>query len=93
MERRAAARAPIRCRIEGKMGTQSFLAAGFDISESGVSFITSHELPPNAEVVLHYRLDDDGPMITARVRIVQHSAGRYGAMFVDKKSAASPSKS
>ena len=85
MERRVEARKPIECRIEGKAGTQSFTAEGFDMSETGVSFLTPQQLPQNSEVVLHYRLQEDGPMVTARVMICQRSGGRYGAKFIDRK--------
>ena len=85
MERRISVRTPIRCRIEGAAGTQTFVAEGFDMSESGVSFSTPYELPLDAEVVLHYRLQHDGPMVTARVLIRQQSGGRYGATFLDRK--------
>lgn len=84
MERRLAVRTPIECRIEGKAGHQSFIAEGFDMSESGVSFKTNAELPQNTEVILHYRLQSDGPMVTARVLICQQSGGRYGAKFLDR---------
>ena len=84
MERRLAMRVPIECRIDGKTGTQSFQAEGFDMSETGVSFKTEKELPQNSEVVLHYRLQEDGPMVTARVLICQQSGGRYGAKFLDR---------
>lgn len=88
MERRIAVRKPIRCQIEGKAGHQSFMAAGFDISETGVAFDTQQQLPLNSEVTIHYRLDEDGPWITARVIICQQTGGRYGAKFLDKKSSA-----
>jgi hypothetical protein len=88
MERRIALRRPIRCRIECKTGNETFLADGFDMSDTGVSFATARALPQNTEVVLHYRLEDDGPMITAKVVICQQTGGRYGARFVDHKSAA-----
>jgi hypothetical protein len=78
---------PIQCRIECSAGTQTFMAEGFDMSESGVSFVTSRELPQDTEVVLHYRLQHDGPMVTARVLIRQQSGGRYGGKFLDRKAA------
>lgn len=90
MERRISVRTPIRCRIECAAGTQTFVAEAFDMSESGVSFGTSHELPLNTEVMLRYRLEDDGPMISAKVRICQQSGGRYGAMFLAHKAEAHP---
>ncbi len=92
MERRIAARLPIRCQIEGKAGHQSFMANGFDMSETGVSFETPQQLPLNAEVTLHYRLDDDGPWITAKVIICQQTGGRYGAKFVERKSGKASAK-
>jgi PilZ domain len=85
MERRISARQPIRCQIEGKAGHQSFVAEGFDMSETGLAFNTPQQLPQNAEVVLHYRLDEDGPWITAKVVICQKTEGRYGARFVERK--------
>ena len=85
MERRISVRTPIRCQIEGKAGHQSFMAAGFDMSETGLSFDTAQPLPQDAEVVLHYRLDEDGPWITAKVIICQKTGGRYGAKFVERK--------
>lgn len=85
MERRVSVRKPIECRIEGKSGHQTFTAEGFDMSETGVSFKTDKELPQNSEVVLHYRLQEDGPMVIAHVIICQQSGGRYGAKFVDRK--------
>ncbi len=85
MERRISARRPIRCQLEGKTGHQSFVAEGFDMSENGVAFETSQQLPLNSEVTLHYRLDEDGPWITAKVIICQQSGGRYGAKFIERK--------
>jgi hypothetical protein len=70
--------------MECSAGTQTFMAEGFDMSESGVSFVTSRELPQDTEVVLRYRLQHDGPMITARVLIRQQSGGRYGAKFLNR---------
>lgn len=90
MERRIAVRRPIRCRIEGKAGAQKFVAQGFDMSDSGVAFDTSEQLPLNTEVVLHYRLQEDGPMVIARVIICRQAGGRYGAKFVDRKVALEP---
>ena len=87
MERRIEVRKPIECRIEGKAGTQSFVAEGFDMSETGVSFVTAQELPQNTEVVLHYRLQHDGPMVTARVLICAQTGGRYGAKFLTRNAA------
>ncbi len=84
MERRLAIRVPIECRIDGKAGHQTFTAEGFDMSETGVSFKSDKELPQNSEVILHYRLQEDGPMVTARVLICQQSGGRYGAKFLDR---------
>lgn len=92
MERRIAARHPIKCQIEGKAGHQTFMAEGFDMSEGGVAFDTSENLPLNAEVVLHYRLSEDGPWITAKVIICQQTGGRYGAKFVERKVAKSNAK-
>ena len=85
MERRLSIRKPIKCRIDCVSGTEKFVAEGFDISDHGVSFKTAERLPLDSEVILHYRLDDDGPMISAHVRIVRESDGRYGATFLDKK--------
>jgi len=85
MERRIALRQPIRCQIEGQAGHQAFTATGFDMSATGVAFETAQQLPLNSEVVLHYRLDDDGPWITATVIICQQTGGRYGAKFVERK--------
>ena len=92
MERRIAVRRPIKCQIEGKAGHQSFMAEGFDMSESGVSFSTTHQVPLNAEVIIHYRLDEDGPWITAKVIICQQTGGRYGAKFVERKVAKTTGK-
>ena len=86
MERRQSARQPIRCRIDGVAGSQKFIAEGFDLSDHGVSFRTTQVLPLDTEVILHYRLEDDGPMITAKVRIVREADGRYGARFIERKS-------
>ena len=85
MEQRLSVRKPINCRIEGVSGTEKFVAEGFDISDHGVSFKTEHRLPLDSEAILHYRLDDDGPMISAHVRIIREGGGRYGATFLDRK--------
>ena len=82
-ERRISVRTPIRCRIDGQAGSKSFMAEGFDVSDTGLSFTASVELPQNSRVILHYRLDEDGPMITATVQICQQTGGRYGAKFLD----------
>ena len=92
MERRIAIRHPIRCQIEGQSGHQSFTAKGFDMSETGLAFDTEHPLPLNSQVTLHYRLDDDGPWITATVIICQQTGGRYGAKFIARKSQAQGTK-
>lgn len=67
------------------MGAVSFVADGLDLSERGVSFRTQHVLPLDAEVLLRYRLEDDGPTISARVRICHYTAGRYGTMFLTRR--------
>jgi PilZ domain len=87
MEKRVELRRPIQCRMECSAGTQTFMAEGFDMSESGVSFNTPFELPLDTEVVLRYRLQHDGPMVTARVLIRQQNGGRYGAKFLIRKAA------
>lgn len=92
MERRIAARRRIRCQIEGKAGHQSFTAEGFNMSETGVAFDTPQQLPLNSEVTLHYRLDEDGPWITAKVIICQQTGSRYGAKFVERKIAKTTGK-
>jgi hypothetical protein len=84
MERRASPRSPIRCQIECEAGTQTFRAQGFDISEVGIAFITPAALPVDTEALLRYRLDDDGPLITARVLITQQTEGRVGARFIER---------
>ena len=88
---RLSVRKLIRCSIEGESGNETFDAQGFDMSEHGISFVTERKLPVNSELLLRYRLDDDGPMITARVRICRNAAGRYGAMFLEKKLASEKS--
>ena len=85
MERRLHVRKPIQCRIEGRTGALTFLADGFDLSDSGLSFGTPVDLPLDTEVVLHYRLEEEGPMITAKVRICRQAGERYGATFVEHK--------
>lgn len=85
MERRIEIRKPIICRMDCSDGHKTFTAEGFDMSENGVSFKTDVVLPENSEVVLHYRMQEDGPTVTARVRICQQSGGRYGAKFLDRK--------
>lgn len=85
MERRVAVRKPIVCRMDCASSHQTFTAEGFDMSETGVSFTANIELPQNTEVILHYRLQEDGPMVTARVLICQQSGGRYGGKFLDRK--------
>jgi hypothetical protein len=85
MERRLNIRKPIICRIDCETQHQTFSAEGFDMSETGVSFSAAVELPQNTEVLLHYRMQEDGPMVTARVLICQQSGGRYGAKFLDRK--------
>ena len=85
MERRIEIRKPIICRMECAAGHKTFTAEGFDMSEGGVSFACKEELPVDSEVVLHYRMQEDGPMVIARVIIRQQSGGRYGAKFLDRK--------
>ncbi len=85
MERRDSGRSEIQCLIECKTGNHEFVAHGFDISKNGISFSTSRELPMNAEAILRYRLSDEGPLITARVRLCQQSNGRIGAQFIETK--------
>lgn len=85
MERRVAARKPIICRMECATGHKQFTAEGFDMSETGVSFSCKEELPVDSEVTLHYRMQEDGPTMIARVLIRQQSNGRYGAKFLDRK--------
>lgn len=85
MDRRTTARTSIHCRIVCEAGPQSFAAEGVDLGERGIAFNTTQELPLNAEVVLRYRLDDDGPTITARVRICRLDSGRYFAEFLARK--------
>ena len=85
MERRISVRHPIRCQIEGKAGHQTFMAEGFDLSENGIAFATPQQIPLNSEVTIHYRLDDDGPWITAKVVIRHQTGGRYGAKFIERK--------
>ena len=85
MERRISERKAIQCLIECKVGTHEFVAHSFDISPHGISFTSSRELPMDVEATLRYRLDDEGPLITARVRLCQQSGGRIGAQFIEQK--------
>ncbi len=85
MERRTSGRTEIQCLIECKSGTHEFVAHGFDISPTGISFSTTRELPLNAEAVLRYRLEEEGPLITARVRLRRQVGGRIGAEFIERK--------
>jgi hypothetical protein len=85
MERRVEIRKPIICRMECSDGQKSFSAEGFDMSETGVSFACRQDLRPDTEVTLNYRLQVNGPMVSARVLIRQQSGGRYGAKFLDRK--------
>ena len=85
MDRRTTARTSIRCRIVGEAGPQSFAAEGVDLGERGIAFNTTDDLPLNAEVTLRYRLDDDGPTITARVRIRRQDGGRHFAEFLGRQ--------
>ena len=87
MDRRTTARSSIRCRLVGEAGLLTFAAEGVDISGRGIAFNTTQELPMKAEVVLRYRLDDDGPTITAHVRIDRQDSGRYFAEFLASKTA------
>ena len=85
MDRRASERTSIRWRIVCEAGPHTFAAQGVDFGERGIAFTAAHDLPLNAEVTLRYRLDDDGPTITARVRIRRQDGGRYFAEFLGRQ--------
>lgn len=84
-ERRASRRFPIRCAIQCATGTQAFLAQAFDLSEDGISFLTSSTLPLNTEAVLRCPLSPDDPLMTVRVLVRQQIGERVGVQFLDLK--------
>ena len=85
MERRLAARKPIICRMEGNAGEQTFTADGCDMSDTGVAFACAQLLPVQSEATLRYRMQEDGPIVIARVLIRQQYGERYGAKFLDRR--------
>ncbi len=78
---RVALRIPLRVLSYGPLAEKSSNAVCIDLSEGGVAFETTAELPVGDIVILEFQLKGE-PAYRCHVRLTYRMARRYGGYFL-----------